>query len=48
MLGHVHQCSWNNSFGFTVFMATYLIIEWAKEANHEYNRKNPKDYENDT
>lgn len=33
---------------FTVFMATYLIINWAKEANNAASRKNPKDYENDT
>ncbi|GAB1862841.1 Cytochrome b-c1 complex subunit 8 [Camponotus japonicus] len=30
------------------FMFSYLLMNWAKEKNHEINRKNPKDYENDT
>lgn len=29
-------------------MGAYLLMNWAKEANHAASRKNPKDYENDT
>ncbi|XP_012221468.1 cytochrome b-c1 complex subunit 8 [Linepithema humile] len=31
-----------------IFMAAYLVLNWAKETNHAASRKNPKDYENDT
>lgn len=32
----------------TVFMFSYLLVNWAKEKNNTLSRKNPKDYENDT
>lgn len=37
-----------NHLFVTVFMFSYLLVNWAKEKNHALNRKNPKDYENDT
>ncbi|XP_050452096.1 cytochrome b-c1 complex subunit 8-like [Cataglyphis hispanica] len=30
------------------FMFSYLLVNWAKETNDAFSRKNPKDYENDT
>ncbi|XP_043253179.1 cytochrome b-c1 complex subunit 8 [Colletes gigas] len=29
------------------FIATYLIMTWADEANHAMHRKDPKQFEND-